>query len=195
MISKKKHLSRETRRKISEARLKRKKRLGYINSPETRKKISKTLMGHIMSEEQKRKMSEINKGKKLSEEHKGKLSKALKGNVPWNKGKTGVYSEANLKRMSEALKGNKNPLWQGGKSFEPYTVDWTATLKRSIRERDHYICQLCGKPQGDRALDVHHIDYHKKNCNPDNLISLCHSCHLKTNYNRKDWTNYFQNRL
>ena len=40
-------------------------------------------------------------------------------------------------------------------------------------------------------LDVHHINYDKKNCSSDNLISLCHSCHLKTNYNRVYWENYF----
>jgi hypothetical protein len=38
-----------------------------------------------------------------------------------------------------------------------------------------------------------HIDYNKKNCNPNNLISLCNSCHSKTNFDRKYWINYFLN--
>jgi 5-methylcytosine-specific restriction endonuclease McrA len=70
-------------------------------------------------------------------------------------------------------------------SFEPYSVDWTTTLKISIRQRDRYTCQICGKQQGDNAFSVHHIDYNKQNCNPENLITLCNSCHSKTNYNRK----------
>ena len=41
-------------------------------------------------------------------------------------------------------------------------------------------------------LKRNHIDYDKLNCNPDNLISLCNSCHSKTNYNRNYWINYFE---
>jgi len=83
-----------------------------------------------------------------------------------------------------ALSGKEHYNWQGGKSFEIYPVDWNKTLKRSIRERDHYVCQLCSEPQGDEALSVHHIDKIKENCNPDNLISLCRKCHryVHTNY-------------
>lgn len=89
------------------------------------------------------------------------------------------------------LLGEKHWNWQGGKSFDEYSVDWTETLKRSIRERDRYICQLCSKQQGDRAFNVHHIDYDKKNCNPYNLITLCHRCHSKTNYDREYWIDFF----
>ncbi|GAJ24764.1 unnamed protein product, partial [marine sediment metagenome] len=85
----------------------------------------------------------------------------------------------------------KNYLWQGGISFEPYSVDWTETLKRSIRERDHYICQLCS----NYGNNVHHIDYNKKNSNPTNLINLCRGCNLKVNHNRKGWIKHFKGRL
>ena len=96
--------------------------------------------------------------------------------------------------MSEARAMEKHYNWRGGVSFEPYTIDWTATLRRSIRERDKYICQLCGIIQGDRAYCIHHIDYDKKNCNPDNLITLCVRCNPKVNFNRKYWTQYFYDR-
>lgn len=109
-------------------------------------------------------------GKKRSKETRKKISKSLMGRF------TGV----------------ENNLWQGGISIEPYTIDWTETLRRSIRERDRYACQVCRKKQGDKAFDVHHIDYDKKNCNPNNLITLCHSCHTKTNFKRKYWTKYFK---
>ena len=87
--------------------------------------------------------------------------------------------------------------WQGGKSFEPYSVDWTEDIREAIRKRDNYVCQICGIHQTElkglfRKLDIHHIDYDKDNLNPKNLISLCKSCHMKTNYNREYWQNYFK---
>ena len=129
--------------------------------------------------------------KKHTPETKEKMKKNHKGTL----GKK--YSLISRKRMSIAQKkvikpcGEKAPNWQGGKSFEPYSVDWIETLRRSIRERDKYTCQLCGKQQGDRAFDIHHIDYDKMNSNPNNLITLCRCCHLKTNHNRKFWLAYF----
>ena len=80
------------------------------------------------------------------------------------------------------MRGNKNPAWKGGISFEPYSVDWTQDLKRAIRKRDKYTCQICGK---EPSIIVHHIDYDKKNCNLDNLIILCNGCHGQTNHNRE----------
>lgn len=35
------------------------------------------------------------------------------------------------------------------------------------------------------------IDYDKDNLDPNNLISLCNSCHAKTNKNRDYWINLF----
>ena len=46
-------------------------------------------------------------GKKRSEETKRKISETKKGSIPWNKGKTGVYSKDHLKRMSENSKGQR----------------------------------------------------------------------------------------
>lgn len=94
------------------------------------------------------------------------------------------------------IKENR-PNWQGGISFEEYPYEWKDDLKESIRKRDNYICQLCGIHQNElnngqlEKLDIHHKDYNKKNLNPDNLISLCRSCHVKTNYNRNYWLKYF----
>jgi len=91
-------------------------------------------------------------------------------------------------------KMENNPNWQGGKSFELYGMDWTETLKNLVRKRDNYICRLCGEPQENIAYDVHHIDYNKKNCNPINLITLCHNCHVKTNRNKRRWIKYFHDK-
>jgi len=91
-------------------------------------------------------------------------------------------NECKLKRS-----GKNSCNWQGGLSFEKYSIDWTETLRISIRERDRYTCRVCGNKQGDITHHVHHIDYNKENCNPTNLITLCISCHMKTNTSRNKW--------
>ena len=143
-------------------------------SKETREKISnnnsKYWLGKNRSEETKRKISLGNKDKVVSEDARLKMSIAKKG--------TKV--------------GKHNSNWRGGTSREPYSVDWTDDLKRAIRKRDRYTCQICGV---EPAVFVHHIDYDKKNCNLDNLITLCSSCHSKTNFNRNKWIKYFNKKL
>jgi hypothetical protein len=97
----------------------------------------------------------------------------------------------------EKLKGENNPNWRGGLSKFPYTQDWTEDLRDSIRKRDNYSCKLCNISQEEtgRKLDVHHIDYDKENCDPNNLISLCICCHTKTTSgNREMWKAYFYRR-
>jgi len=90
------------------------------------------------------------------------------------------------KRMSLAKGGN------GSLEKDGYPVEWDHKLKSFIRKRDKYECRICGaKSHNGRMLDVHHIDYNKYNCSPDNLITLCKSCHSKTNVRRKYWKEYF----
>jgi 5-methylcytosine-specific restriction endonuclease McrA len=49
-----------------------------------------------------------------------------------------------------------------------------------IKEEKHY-----------RKLDIHHIDYNKKNCKKNNLVTLCQSCHSKAGVNRDYWYAYY----
>ena len=102
--------------------------------------------------------------------------------------------ETNLKK---GLKGERNGNWKGGIMYEPYSKRFNEKLKEQIRKRDNYRCQECRftQEQLKRKLDIHHIDFNKKNSNPNNLISLCHSCHMQTQMNREDWTNYFQDKI
>jgi len=88
----------------------------------------------------------------------------------------------------------KNPRWLGGVSFEPYSKEFDRKLKAQIRARDNNQCQVCRDYENGYSFYVHHIDYKKKNSLPDNLITLCPSCHSKTNINRDKWTTYFQGR-
>lgn len=68
-----------------------------------------------------------------------------------------------------------------------YPCGWNHSFKESVRQRDGYICALCGGVDNDVALSVHHIDYNRDNLDPTNLISLCRSCHTKTNGKRYLW--------
>ena len=66
-------------------------------------------------------------------------------------------------------------------------------LKESIKKDYRYVCQMCNAPKV--KLDVHHIDYNKKNNANNNLIPLCKHCHAKTNFKREEWETLFKNRL
>ena len=194
----KKHLTEEHKKRISEAnRGKVSNRKGVFLSEETKKKMSLSHIGKHQSIESKRKESETqkrignkppsNKGLHFSEKHKRKISEAHKVmKKPWVSQRNKLF----------LMIGKKHPNWQGGKSFEPYPIDWTDRFREAIRKRDNYVCQLCGIHQDElkgfnRKLDIHHIDYDKDNLNLNNLISLCRNCHLKTNFNRDYWIKYF----
>lgn len=171
--------------------------LGKHCSKEHKRKISESETGKIVSEETKKKQSEAKKGIKFSKGHKRKISESHKGKPSNRLGKH--CSEEHKQKLREANSGDKGSNWQGGISYQPYLVDWTDDLREAIRKRDNYICQLCGIHQNElegwnKKLDVHHIDYNKDNLNPTNLITLCRNCHIKTNYNREYWEDYFNGR-
>lgn len=189
--SKCKPFTEEHKRKISESKMGQKYPTRTI---EHRIKISEYRTGKLHTEETKMKISKIHKGKHISEEQKKKLSHAVSGNKNPFYGRH--HTEESKQKISESNMGNfvgeKNPSWLGGKSFELYTINWTQELKRLIIDRDEHICQLCGVFKVDFSFDVHHINYDKKNCNPDNLITLCKKCHMKTNFNREHWKYFFE---
>jgi hypothetical protein len=89
----------------------------------------------------------------------------------------------------EKLK-NPNDLYD---NKEKYPSEFNYNLKEIIRKLNNRHCMLCGKKEDmlNRKLCVHHIDYNKKNCSIKNLISLCNSCHIKTNTNRQNWIDFF----
>lgn len=110
-----KNMSDETKRKLSEAHKgmhlseETKRKLAEANkghkiSDETKLKISEAQKGKHLSEEAKRKLAEAQKGKHPSEETKRKISEAVKGHIPWNKGKHS--SEEHKRKISEAVKAS-----------------------------------------------------------------------------------------
>ena len=114
-----KRLSEEHRKKISESQKGERHWTKYkIFSEASRKKMSESAKRAWTNPDLKRKQSDVHKGQisnmkgkkhssesilKMQEAHKGAIAwnKGLKGSIPWNKGKTGIYSEEQLKRMSE----------------------------------------------------------------------------------------------
>jgi len=111
---------------------------------------------------------------------KGRIHpRGMLGKIAWNKGK-----------KNPRWKRENNPNWNNGSTFEEYGDGFTRKLKEKIVDRDNHRCRECGA--NNCKLVVHHIDYDKKNNKTENLITLCRSCHSKTNFNRKDWENYFK---
>lgn len=198
----------ETKRKISKTKIKRIKE-GKLKMP---------IHNVPHSKKSRLKISIANSGKHHSEETKRKQSKTRKRLI--KEGKLKIWSEGLTKRTDERLKklsdsrigknkghlnynkefkgcfknGENHSNWMGGISFELYISEFNKVLKEYIRARDNFTCQLCGLVQNGHKHCVHHIDYDKKNCNPDNLISLCKKCHTKTNTNRDWWLLYFINK-
>jgi len=121
------------------------------------------------------------------------------------------------KHHSNAMSGSNNPnfgkkwtkemkrdisLKKGGTGIpyenNKYPQAFNSVLKDSIRTRDNFECQNCGMTEEEhlivvgRVLEIHHIDYNKKNCNKDNLITMCKSCNMRANHNRDYWEQYFK---
>jgi len=169
---------------------------------------------YFWSNEHKKKMSGIKKGYKPTDETKKKLSKKIKWmhdhdevyqkkcrETNYKKGMPGKKNpmfgkkrpDVSKRNKENPMKGKKNPAWIGGKSFEPYGFEFNKQLKATIKERDSHTCTMCGlKETIFIKHSVHHIDYDKKNNNPNNLITLCSSCHGKTNLRREMWTRSFK---
>lgn len=106
------------------------------------------------------------------------------------------------RKMSLKKQGENHPNWRGGTSYKysgiyPYPPSWNKDLREQIRKRDFYACRGCGATQTELryTLHIHHINYDKNNCSPNNLVTLCKSCHSRTNLNRDDWTKTLQEKL
>lgn len=75
-----------------------------------------------------------------------------------------------------------------------YCETWLE-LRKEIYRRDKWKCQECGVHCHNgpkRKIQCHHIDYNVNNNSGENLITLCASCHAKTNFKRSDWIAYFR---
>ena len=169
------------------------KRIKHWKLSEEKKRFGdkNSFYGKHHTEKSKKKNSDSQKknpvrywlGKKrtpFTEDHKRKIGE---GAIERMKGNTNGFK-----------KGKENPNWNNGSSFEPYGLEFNNDLREGIRNRDRRKCQLCEKTdlEEGKKLSIHHINYNKQNNNPDNLISLCWKCHLKTNKNRDYWIKFLK---
>ena len=155
-------------------------------SAETKQKISLAHTGKEISEEHKRKISNSTKGKKKPFGFGAKISKARKGVK---------FSKEWCRKMSENhadFSGSNHPNWKGGISKLPYCPNWTKEYKDDIKERDCYKCLNPYCYHTNTTLAVHHIDYTKTLCGPDNLITLCGSCNSRANTDREWHTQWYR---
>jgi hypothetical protein len=137
-------------------------------------------------------------GKLRTEENKENCRRANLGSLNPMFGKRFKQSNESKRLMSsirlkwieehpEWNRGERNGNWRGGIAGSPYE-GFGRAIKKRIKERDSGVCRLCGS---NFRLAVHHIDYDKKNSSIDNLVTLCCSCHSKTNFDRDQWQDKF----
>ena len=114
------------------------KKCEFCNSKPTKTKhnrfcsrecYKKSMIGHSVTDEIKEKIKITLTGFKHSEETKNKL----RGNIPWNKGKTNIYSKEVRKRMSKAHLGEVHSAESIRKNRETSTGRWhTEETKKKL---------------------------------------------------------------
>jgi hypothetical protein len=109
------------------------------------------------------------------------------------KGKWAYNNEQKIKQQNNTPKKENHPNWHGGIANGEYGPEFNKELKGYIKESYNHCCQLCSDTNVD--LDIHHIDYNKKNNLFTNLVPLCKVCHGKTNYDRETWQKIFEEKL
>ena len=162
---------------------------GKHHSPKNRQLISDNNKGKIYSPESRQLMSDNNRG-----ENNPMYGRCGENNP--NYGKT--HSPETRQLISNANSGENHPNWKGGISKEPYCQEWDGWLKEEIKERDNFQCQ---NPDCDKEITktnqlcIHHINYVKKDCSANNLITICRSCNNRANHNREHWQKFYNKRV
>lgn len=199
-------MSEESKQKISKAKMGNKVNLGRKWTEEQKQRMSKAHIGIKHTEESKLAISKAHKknkklvGIKQSEETIEKRRKALSGRKRpkdvVERIKETCNSPEYKQRMSERFRGENNPAWRGGVSFEPYCHLFNDDLKERVREFFGRECVYCGMSENENGmkLAVHHVNYDKQACcsdGPPEFVATCLGCNAKANYDREEWEELF----
>lgn len=147
--------------------------------------------------------------KRTKGQRRSPKSEFKKGRITWNKNTKGIMkvNKGSFKKgehqssNTEFKKGKYHPSYIDGRSHEKYPQEFNNKLRKQIRERDKFICQNCTMVEKEhvaiygRVLEIHHINYNRKNCYADNLITLCKQCNMWANKNREYWKEYYKNKM
>lgn len=152
-------------------------------SAESRLKDSLSLLGNTRAKGKKNpKVAELNRNRVWKDSSRLKTSLA-------NKGKTRTLEFR--KRQSELRKGEKSLFWRGGITPINRAVRGSIEYRlwrEAVFARDNFTCQECNTRGGN--LHAHHIKpfayFPELRFAIDNGLTLCVSCHEKTeNYKKK----------
>lgn len=89
------------------------------------------------------------------------------GRTPWNKGKTEI-DDKRVAKQANALRTYHHD----GDSTEKILKEDTSRYQKYIKSS----CEICG---ATKDLEVHHKDKNHSNNNPNNLMTVCSSCHQR----------------
>jgi hypothetical protein len=171
---------------------------GRVMSNETKEKCGKSFKGKHHSNKTKKLMSEIaknrspetiekiataNRGKVRSAETRKKISESKIGQKPWCTGKK-LTKEHILKRSLKRIKCRQI---EGGYSDIWFDRDYVNDIRGTA-------CGKCGITNAmsihlfGSLLCTHHKDFNKTNSRPNNIQTICRSCHPKIHnkYKRND---------
>lgn len=99
--------------------------------------------------------------------------------ITWSDWRYGGYRCPTCYYIS--ITGEGNCAWKGGISNGQYCPIWKdKEYKKDLMERDNHVCQ---NPYCYRTcpndLVLHHIEYDKKKCGPQDLITICRGCNRR----------------
>lgn len=129
-------------------------------------------------------------------------NKGTKGaQVAWNKGRPWTEeSKAKMRLAKLGKPGNRKgkTKFSDGVNTRGYHPFWH-DIRKIVYKRDGWICQECGvhcKNGGHKhQICCHHIDYDTMHNDYANLITLCASCHTKTNWQREHWIAHYNRKM
>jgi hypothetical protein len=132
------------------------------------------------------------KSRRHSKETIARISIA-NGCKPWNEKRKQSQIARNGKPYKRKNRGIKiKPVIMNGREYPPLWKE----IRKLVYKRDNWTCQECGVHcHNEIRINAHHIDYDIVNSDLSNLITLCTSCHIKTNFRRENWIIHYREKL